>query len=257
MWPNLAIYIMPHIEQQALYTDFQEIQKQSGTTQATSQCPWVSNTATVWAKVSEASVSGYLCPSDMQGGKIASGDLPAGGGEDGYTSTDCGAAFKTNYLPFYTGYQDSHPEMELRQTANPMYYATFGPSISRKLSEVSDGLSNTLFMAEYLTGSEEGSMFGWPFFHTAGSQYLYPITSPNSSIPDNHQDTTKYCRGSISNAFPCVVGSPRRATTRSKHVGGTFGVYGDGSVHFTSNTIAVYPFRALVYIANGKKTEFP
>ncbi|MDR3198870.1 MAG: DUF1559 domain-containing protein [Planctomycetaceae bacterium] len=251
-WPNLAVFILPFNEQLSLYENFYEIQKVSNNT---SQQPYQSNTATLFAPVADKYVSGYLCPSDLQGGKITDGNII------GY-STNAGAAFKTNYLPFYSGYQKSHEQLRIDESSgwNPFYKTAFGVTYGANFSEILDGLSNTTIMAEYLTGLSDDSMFGWPFTSRPGSQYLYPVTSPNSSVRDLSHNIPEFCAGDISQGFPCSLASSdgeNTVTSRSKHPGGVSSLNGDASVKFLNNTTEVYLFRKMVYMATDSKTDFP
>jgi hypothetical protein len=250
-WPNLAVFILPFREEQALYERFYEIQKVSNG----SNKPYMSNTATLWAPVSDKYVSGYLCPSDLQGGKITDGNI------SGY-STNAGAAFKTNYLPFYSGYKRQHEQGRLSEFSwwNPLYKTAFGVTYGANFAEMSDGLSNTTIMAEYLTGLSADSMFGWPFTSRPGSQFLYPITSPNSSVRDVAHNIPEFCGGNIGQVFPCSItanSDENTVTSRSKHPGGVTALNGDASVKFLSNTTEVYLFRKMVYTATGSITAFP
>jgi hypothetical protein len=250
-WPNLAVFILPFNEQQSLYESFYEIQKVSNGTNR----PYQSNTATLYAPVFDKYVSGYLCPSDLQGGKITDGNII------GY-STNAGAAFKTNYLPFYSGYKLQHEQLRINESSgwNPFYKTAFGITYGANFSEILDGLSNTTIMAEYLTGLSDDSMFGWPFTNRPGAQYLYPITSPNSSVRDLSHNIPEFCAGDIGQGFPCSIASndnENTVTSRSKHLGGVNSLNGDASVKFLSNTTEVYLFRKMVYMATDSKTDFP
>jgi prepilin-type N-terminal cleavage/methylation domain-containing protein len=251
-WPNLAVFILPYNEQQSLYESFYEIQKVSNNT--TSQ-PYRNNTATLWSPVSDKYVPGYLCPSDLQGGKITDGNIIG-------FSTNAGAAFKTNYLPFYSGYKKGHEQLRIDESSgwNPFYKTAFGVTYGANFSEILDGLSNTTIMAEYLTGLSNDSMFGWPFASRPGAQYLYPITSPNSSVRDLSHNIPEFCAGDIGQGFPCSIASSNNentVTSRSKHPGGVMSLNGDASVKFLSNTTEVYLFRKMVYMATDSKTDFP
>ena len=115
-------------------------------------------------------------------------------------------------------------------------------------------------MAEYLTGLSEDSMFGWPFTSRPGAQYLYPITSPNSSVRDLSHNIPEFCAGDIGLGFPCSLASSdsnNTVTSRSKHSGGVNSLNGDASVKFLSNTTELYLFRKMVYMATDSKTDFP
>jgi len=137
-----------------------------------------------------------------------------------------------------------------------------------RMSEISDGTSNTLLLSEVIVARQDNNQGGggnWPsgdfrghVWHdaTVSSPTHCPnifmtINGPNSTVPDNAP-----C-GTIVNpdlAMPCVNGTntERQNVARSRHPSGVNVCQGDGSVRFVSNTINVIAWRALGSMDGGE-----
>jgi prepilin-type N-terminal cleavage/methylation domain-containing protein/prepilin-type processing-associated H-X9-DG protein len=115
-----------------------------------------------------------------------------------------------------------------------------------KLSQFTDGTSNTMLMSEVLMSSvdtdndQRGNIFNDDPAYVA-FQFM-TRTTPNSSTPDLNLcvSTTKPAPCSIATA----PGSNLFAAARSQHPGGVNALFCDGSVHFMADTIAVGVWRA-------------
>jgi prepilin-type processing-associated H-X9-DG protein len=255
-WIHLTHFILPFIEQSALYSEVYELQK---TTLVSNDRPYANNVETRYATINRKFVAGYLCPSDGQGGKFAQANFA------GYSS-NAAWHFKTNYLPFYNGTGD---DSTASQFSNPAWRGTWGIWLAAfdvtwgaDFSAIEDGLSNTVIIGEYLTGPDSDSLFGCPISDRAGLNHIYPRESPNSSVRDGILNYPTMCNTFITGSFPCTpladtnAARPNHAaTTRSKHSGGVNVLAGDGSVKFLGNTTDLKTFKSMVYIANGSLTE--
>ena len=123
--------------------------------------------------------------------------------------------------------------------------APFGYNRVRRLSEIDDGLSNTLFMSETIMGRDRDFDFRGDILNDdPGAGQFMTINTPNSSAPD-----VSVCQPEPGpNPPPC---QPRPSnegaylTARSKHPGGVNALLGDGSVRFFSDTINLAVWRAL------------
>ena len=129
-----------------------------------------------------------------------------------------------------------------------------------RMSDVTDGLSNTMALAESLTGT--GETDGRSYFYTnrAGCQFLYVTQTPNSSVPDSmHSFTCNSTFNQPSQNLPCTPddGGTANAASRSRHTGGVNAAVGDGSVRFVKNSIAIGTWQNFGYIADGKTVDLP
>jgi prepilin-type N-terminal cleavage/methylation domain-containing protein/prepilin-type processing-associated H-X9-DG protein len=116
----------------------------------------------------------------------------------------------------------------------------------RKISEISDGTSNTLMASETIqdrtSPGEDLRGFTW----WGGAAGFTTYLGPNSSLPD--VITGGRC-GPVPPTPPCTLIStpsfPRLMGARSLHPGDVNVALCDGSVHFVRDTIAINTWRAL------------
>lgn len=121
----------------------------------------------------------------------------------------------------------------------------FGNNSKVRFTDVSDGLSNTLCLSElkYRLASSTGPSYqdsrGTWAYGTMGGNTFSAQNGPNSATPD----AVWGCRSYPQEGMPCVQsGSPYRdmqAAARSYHPGGVVVSFGDGSVRFVSDNISL------------------
>ncbi|MBU4271496.1 MAG: DUF1559 domain-containing protein [Planctomycetes bacterium] len=169
----------------------------------------------------------YYCPSDRQGRWRA----------DAWASRSRG-----NYVLNW-GYCDF-------LQAQPSGFK-IGPFSANRLylaAQISDGLANTMFMGEVIqaVNDTDYDLRGDFFNSDQGAAQFMTLYTPNSGI-----DST-LCAGATPNEpGPCVMGHgwgptwPVYVSARSRHPGGVVTVFGDGSVHFVADSIALNIWRAL------------
>lgn len=101
-----------------------------------------------------------------------------------------------------------------------------------KLTDVTDGLTNTIMFGEVLQGqSSDLRGFVW-WIGAATVSTFYP---PNTTNPDR---THQNCKNDPLVGLPCVNGAPYVNSMRSRHTGGINVAIGDGSVRFVRSSIA-------------------
>ena len=119
----------------------------------------------------------------------------------------------------------------------------FGPNIYTRVADVRDGLSNTMFMSEVIQAVNDTDYdFRGDFFNDdTGAAEFMTYNTPNSGY-----DMLPICPTPATEPAPCSTTSKYYyVTARSKHPGGVTVAFGDGSVHFMSDTIAVNTWRSL------------
>ena len=176
----------------------------------------------------------YFCPSDRQGLWKA----------DGYGSRSRG-----NYVTNW-GYCDFLQTAVKPDGTNTAKIGPFGPNRQSMAAAIHDGLSNTMFMGEVIQAAEDAFFdFRGDFFNADyGAAQFMTLYTPNSGI-----DMLPFC-GSTTDPAPCQTASYSSVytTARSKHSGGVNTFYGDGSIHFVSNGIAIDLWRALSSMAGSE-----
>jgi prepilin-type N-terminal cleavage/methylation domain-containing protein len=137
-------------------------------------------------------------------------------------------------------------------------------TICIKMTEISDGTSNTLALAETIQGqwnNDDGSgaindlrgLIWWG--HVA---YFTGYLSPNSKSGDRAHNTytTKSSLDSVKFPIgPAPAAHENYIASRSYHPGGVQSATGDGSVKFRTDTINLDVWRALSSSRGGEKTS--
>jgi len=219
------IHILPFIDQSVIYNGIQF---------NVSNIIWYfgNNTA-----LTSATVPMLLCPSDGQGGTHS----------DDATQ---GPVMKSNYLGFFSGFQQG----DIASTDSSKK-AVFGANRGAKLRDFTDGTSNTMIVAEYLTGSSRAEFRGFAFSDQANGTQLYSELGPNSVLPDRCCNMTSWCKDNPANNLPAVAGNCGTTDTagaRSRHVGGVHVLMGDGAVRFVSENVDLGIWRGLVTISGSE-----
>lgn len=187
--------------------------------------------------MTSATVETLLCPSDGEGGTHA-------------IDPTQGPIMKSNYLGFYSGYQQGDIF-----TTDPNKRAVFGGNRGASLADITDGTSNTMIVGEFLTGASSSEFRGFAFSDQANGAQLYTEFGPNSSSPDRCCNMTSWCSNRPNQNLPAVAGNCSTTDTagsRSRHTGGVQVLLADGSIHFISDSIDLTLWRHLATIAGGE-----
>ena len=247
-WPYATVHMFPYFEQNDIYEMLMSapgIMTQAG-------MPWYANSANIWPDaVEDMPVATFLCPSD-------------GFSSDKYRcriASNTPVLFKSNYLGFFSGFAKSDVRAELTSPDSHLQ-AVFGINRGAKISDISDGTSNTMAFAEYLTGSDS-DLRGWFWTIQASSSMLFTELTPNSSSPDRLTGPSdEWCNPTTnmpSDNLPCAYELTDNTTagSRSRHPGGVNVLFCDGSVHFIEDSIDVYAWRYMGTIMGGEVFERP
>jgi prepilin-type N-terminal cleavage/methylation domain-containing protein/prepilin-type processing-associated H-X9-DG protein len=247
-WVYLLYFLLPYVEQPAMYDALAGVQKTAPNTP-----PWDGAALSVWpTTVRRVSVAAYLCPSDGMGGQTKGVDASSGQA----MSSNGVALYLTNYLGIFSGLRDGDQAWGEAPSAALHRLAVFGSGRGASTADIRDGTSNTLALAEYLTGTP-GDLRGYSYTHRAGCQFLYVANTPNTGIPDTWLDYPTFCQpptGSFPELnLPCTPAGPAEASmaARSRHPGGVNAVLCDGSVQFFSDTIDGNLWRSLGWMDDG------
>lgn len=177
----------------------------------------------------------YFCPSDRVG----------------FWTADIYARARGNYAVSW-GYCDYYQKNTFHTATDPPRIGVFGTNRYTTIKDITDGLSSTLFLAEVAQADNDSD---WDFRgdilnnDTGAAQFMTQYT-PNSGV-----DTT-LCNAPTPNIpGPCKPAATIFVSSRSHHPGGVQAVYGDGSVHFTENSIDYNIWRSLSSMDSGETLD--
>jgi prepilin-type N-terminal cleavage/methylation domain-containing protein/prepilin-type processing-associated H-X9-DG protein len=270
--PNWAVYLLPFIEQNDLFTSI-NILAYPGNNQPADVTNYPTYDRT-WRALRGAVVKTYLCPADVNNGLANAYNDPSG--------VDCPAETgwaRGNYA-VTCGFTDSdHTTNDSNALTNNPFdgqggdgnvpgYPPPGPPLSKgpifyfsttgygsRLAEIKDGTSNTIMVNEVRAGVSPLDPRGtWALGHPgcslteAGRNYN---PTPNNTLdsPDGQtygdelQNCYKFWYYGLGaqqgmGCFPNTSGDQMNsAMARSMHNAGVNAAFADGSVHFVKNTI--------------------
>jgi prepilin-type N-terminal cleavage/methylation domain-containing protein/prepilin-type processing-associated H-X9-DG protein len=237
-WVYLIHFVLPYLEMRPYYDALRG-------PQFAVQNPWYEPGP--WSLIANNTpIPTILCPSDGLGGAVC----------DGPVCPDVHLA-KSNYLGIFSGLNDSAAFADSNQAQS----AVFGYYKERSIAEISDGTSNTMAVAEYLTGSSSADLHGWFYTNRAICQTLFVTLGPNSSAPDVTLFCGKTSWGDVPNNraanLPCISGNTSNdyASPRSRHPGGVDVLLCDGSVRFIRDEIDMSVWRGSGWISDGSVTQ--
>ncbi|MBN9120305.1 MAG: DUF1559 domain-containing protein [Planctomycetes bacterium] len=257
-WGTWQVPILPYIEQQNIFKIYVGFGGQGYTTLgAAPRYAGAPNDG-----VATQRISTFTCPSDTptQVGSITNhnyvlnagntslyqSQIPTGCSNPSVLSTTC-TAF--GGAPF--GWYEDPATLAAGGDSSPVDYTNGNPASGlngrpRKITDITDGTSNTLMASEIKQGiqSPGGDYRGFSWW--GGSAGFTAYSLPNSNDPDVL--TGAGCNDGTGGNPPCTTTStttrPRMVVARSRHTGGVNASLCDGSVRFVRDTIDIATWRA-------------
>ncbi|VTR99831.1 Uncharacterized protein OS=Pirellula staleyi (strain ATCC 27377 / DSM 6068 / ICPB 4128) GN=Psta_2737 PE=4 SV=1: N_methyl_2: SBP_bac_10 [Gemmata massiliana] len=258
-WGTWQVPILPFIEQDnifKIYTNFGGLDNTG-----------VRYAAGGNAEVANKRIPTFTCPSDVQGtvGSITQhnyvlnagntslyqSQIPIGCTGGSVTSTTC-----TSFGGAPFGWYEDPATLAAGGDSSPVDYGAGNASLGRcgrprKITEITDGTSNTLMGSEVCQGQGGSDYRGFSWWGGAAGFTAY--SQPNSTDPDVL--TGAGCNSTPPNA-PCTTTStasrPRMQVARSRHTNGVTVGMCDGSVRFIPNSISLITWRALSTSQGGE-----
>jgi prepilin-type N-terminal cleavage/methylation domain-containing protein/prepilin-type processing-associated H-X9-DG protein len=227
-WGTWLVALLPYIEQKNLYDQY----KFSGS---------FADPATRYGAgdnskyVTNNQISAYTCPSDS-----LSAQSPTAVkyhnyvGNYGNTTLARTNPFGKNLNGQPNAYRGAPFVTVSSTTSNPQ---------AVKLSDIFDGLSNTLAFSETVQG-RDGDLRGFAWWN--GGAHFETYLTPNSTQPDILENIS-YCKKENIMNPPCdgpTTSNPTHIAARSRHPNGVQAALCDGSVRFVSQTVNQDVWRA-------------
>ena len=249
-WPYLLHFILPFAEQSNLHSAV-------SIDNFGSVPPWIADPDDWPPEAVGTPIPLFLCPSDGEGGGVKQ------------QSSSPWPLPVSNYLGLFYGFADGDVEWDLgvREGTSTIpagvdhsnFITAFGINFGASMRKITDGTSNTMVIAEYLTGVPTDAR-GWFYSQRAGLQHLFVKKTPNSSFPDellsSHWSTVHDlpelnlpCKGA-SDALNSV-------SSRSRHSGGVNVLLADSSVQFIADELDLEIWQNLAFIQDGNVSEVP
>ncbi len=224
---NWAISILPQLEQQALYDQYDM--------NAFNEDP-------VNQPVCQASLALQVCPSDRNTQDLG---IPESGPADSYEAEYRRGSYRANTGRHKTGLWWGAPSDPAswpldRGWRGPLPTIGYISIQTVKISQISDGLSSTLLVGEYASVTHPRRRTFW-----AASYACY---NKSSMIPEGRILIPDYdrCVAAGGGSFSCKI------AWASLHPGGTQFVLCDGSVRFVQSSVDIDLLTAMATIANGE-----
>lgn len=241
-WGTWMVLVLPYVEQQQAY---QLYQNWGGTDSVNSNFPaqGVSgsyprygsspNTTNVTAR----RYSVMTCPSDQVNAPFSSI-----ANHNYSVSTGSGGTYRTTPNGAPSGF-------------TPQGGMFDGGSLSKKikLTDVTDGLTNTVMLAEVMQG-QASDLRGFQWWGDAAG--VSTFAPPNTTIPDQIY-TPGYCNNLPAQGLPCVGTGGAVFYSRSRHTGGVNVTLGDASVRFVTNSVNPTTWQNMGPISDGAVINLP
>jgi prepilin-type N-terminal cleavage/methylation domain-containing protein len=238
---SIHVRVLPYMEQQTLYEEFDFNVSTDGQRTAAQAD---GNTL-----LRSVTVPTFLCPSDNAYRKL--GTVPdqvqvsnyyPSAGPSADISNNGGCSCSEH--PLWASY--SSPGTNVDNPAGP--FSRRGWNFVCRMSDVTDGLSSTIFIGEVMADCSGHVRVGWSHSNKWGGFTQIPINY-NSCAPDLASAGGNGCKALCN--WNTEVGF------KSRHPGGAHFVFGDGSVHFLADSIDHWTYQRLGDRRDGIPATIP
>jgi prepilin-type N-terminal cleavage/methylation domain-containing protein/prepilin-type processing-associated H-X9-DG protein len=247
---NWAIYLLPYLEQDNLYKQYDFTKTNEANASPKLAFSVVRQFVKPYNCPSDPNINQLLIPESGPGSdrQYATSSYRAVAGMTdgtGWFDADCGRVFPLGWRGvLHSTYDRSSP---------PAIPA--GTSLSygkERIASVVDGTSNTIAVGEYTTRTDPNRTSFWGYTYTsyAMSEIVLPPQT-RQLLPDYNACSAITIPGFTNGNNPCKRGFA------SFHSGGLNFCFADGSVHFISTNIDMLQLGAMATVANGEVVVQP
>ncbi len=214
--------ILPYVEQMALYNQIYPTLASS-------------NTAAFSIAGHETVIATFMCPSDPGAGKNITAGASTPAASQGFHSNYVLCAGSTLFGNAGQG-----------NTLNGCFY----PWSKTRMTDITDGTSNTAFGSEIILVPDTGShdLRGRVYNTWQGNVLFSTLYPPNTTVGDQ----SDYCIAAPMAPCAGLGGSNLVQSARSMHPGGVNVLMGDGTVRFVTNSVSVSTWNAVGTRSTGE-----
>ena len=243
-WGTWVCFVLPYLEQDAVYDSYNT---EGNATLNVMRYGSPENITAVSTRLNALS-----CPSDSPNAPIS---VSINGVSRGVQSYNYVANFGTTgnaQQATLNGVANAGTPfgwMSARMVGDPSRPANAGTTV--KFADIRDGLSNTLLNSEVVV-AQGVDLRGFVWWGDGSNFTTY--LPPNATLPDRIY-TAGYCKYPLQDNPPCAASTttdPNMMASRSRHPGGVNSLFGDGSVRFMKNSVAINIWRAISTTRGGE-----
>jgi prepilin-type N-terminal cleavage/methylation domain-containing protein/prepilin-type processing-associated H-X9-DG protein len=246
-WGTWLVGLMPYIEQKSLFDQYKGFGQINASGGIDANLVYSAN---INLPVTKVQIQAYSCPSDSV---TASPSSRSGITYHNYVANHGNTTLSR--LATFGTMLNGQPNKFKGAPFIQVNTSNSNPQVV-KMSDVFDGLSNTLAFSETVQG-HANDLRGYAWWN--GGSHFETNLAPNSTQPDILENIS-YCIKNDTYNPPCdgpTSSNPSNIAARSRHPNGVMVAMCDGSVRFVSNSINLDTWRAISTAAGRESaTDF-
>ena len=232
--------VLPYIEQTALYNMFNPRLATGGYERSPNTiigpkpgAPGNTNDVVV-----STEIQAFLCPSDPNPTSYATTN------SDSYSISNGTTTLKGAFTNYDFSVQRTSSSANIWTSNSSTTRRMFGHDDHSSFKDITDGTSNAIMLAETLRGTQDGVGQTWGY-----SKWVGNGVDPAFSLGINDLPCCAWRTPPFASRTPSKLSS--WSTPGSLHTGGAQFAFGDGSIHFISQSINLVTLQRLAYIGDG------
>jgi prepilin-type N-terminal cleavage/methylation domain-containing protein len=248
--PTWTIFILPYMEQQALYDRYDQTQANEGANNAFVRTQFVKSYSCPSDPLIKRTMVPASGPGQVAGLQYMTGSYRAMAGVTdglGWFDAECGRIYPIQQRGVL--HSSSDPKYP---TPFPSNYAP-PPYNKERIANITDGTSNTLMVGEYYTGpkSTPSRTTFWAYTYTSFNQSEVVLPPQSRQLFADYDRCVNSCPTCVGTSNPCKRG------WGSHHPQTINFVMADGSTRSISTNVDMIQFAAMGTIENGETLVAP